>query len=106
MGGRESAAGGRVFTIELNSRNNLKDVAAPSGSGRVTIEGTIGVLRRAEFVDDSVLELTGSGGVLRVDLSREDFAKRAQKKEEVGGQSAHGSPISNSCSLLLSLPTR
>jgi len=76
MSRKESAAAAeRVFTIELDSRNNVKDVTVPRGSQRVVIEGTIGVLRRAKFVEPTVLELAGSGGVLRVDLSREDLAE-------------------------------
>jgi hypothetical protein len=43
------------------------------------MEGTIGALKYAEFVEDTVLELVGTGGVLRVDLSREDLAKPSPK---------------------------
>lgn len=77
---KESTAIERVFSIELESRNSVKDVTAPRGSQKVVIEGTIGTLRRAEFVDDAVLELAGSGGVLRVDLSREDLLRSIQKR--------------------------
>jgi len=75
MGRKDFGSVERVFTIELNSRDNVKDVAFPCGSQRVLIEGTIGALRRASFVEDNVLELIGSGGALRVDLSRKDLAK-------------------------------
>ena len=70
---------GRVFTVELNSGKGLRRVSVPNGPGRFLMEGSIGSLKRAEFVEDSVLELVGSGGVLRVDLSREDLAKRTEK---------------------------
>ena len=70
----------RVFTLEINSCEDLKKVSIPDGRGRLLIEGTIGQLKRAEFVEDTVLELVGSRGVLRVDLSRGDFIK-AQSKE-------------------------
>jgi len=80
----ESAAVERVFTIELDARSNLKDVSAPRGSDRVVIEGTIGALQRARFVEDTVLELTGSGGVLRVDLSRDDLAE--SKARPIAGE--------------------
>lgn len=75
MGKNGSSTVGRVFTLELNLRSNVREVAVPGGSQRVVIEGTIGALRRAEFVDETVLEVRGSGGVLRVDLSPEDLAK-------------------------------
>lgn len=61
--------------MELDTRSNVRDIALPYGSQRVVIEGTIGSLSRAAFVEDGVLELTGSSGVLRVDLSKEDLAK-------------------------------
>jgi hypothetical protein len=80
MGPRESALGKRVFTIELNSRSSLNDVIMPGGPQRVVIEGTIGILRQARFVDEAVLELLGSEGVLRVDLTNEDLTKGAQNR--------------------------
>ena len=73
---------GRVFTIELNSGSDLKKVNVPNGMRCLLVEGTIGSLRRAEFVEDTVLELVGSRGVLRVDLSREDLSKSAHRRKE------------------------
>jgi hypothetical protein len=49
------------------------------------MEGTIGALKHAEFVEDAVLELVGTNGVLRVDLSREDLAKPSQRSR-MGGE--------------------
>ena len=72
----------RVFTIELNSGNDLRKVNVPNGTRRVLVEGTIGSLAHAEFVEDAVLELVGSRGVLRVDLSREDVPKRTHERDE------------------------
>jgi len=73
---------GRIFNIELNSRNELKRLDLPSGAQHILVEGTIGVLNHAEFVEDAVLELVGTGGVLRVDLSPEDLAKRLATTKE------------------------
>lgn len=70
----------RVFTVELNSGSDLKKVNVPDGAQRILMEGTIGTLKHAEFVEDTVLELVGTEGVLRVDLSREDLAKPSQKQ--------------------------
>ena len=75
----ESDGKGRAFVIELDSGDCLKKVSIPNGNQRILIEGTIGKLKRAEFVEDLVLELVGAGGVLRVDLAREDLAKRTEK---------------------------
>jgi len=71
----KAAEKGRVFTIELNSSNELRRVNVPNGSQRILLEGTIGVLKNAEFVEDAVLELVGTGGVLSVDLSPGDLSK-------------------------------
>ena len=72
--------------MEFDPRSNLNDVSAPRGSERVAIEGTIGALLRARFVEDSELELPGSGGVLRVDFSLEYLAKStADCRREVTG---------------------
>ena len=63
----------RVFTVELDSGSDLRKLNVPNGSQRILMEGTIGYLNHADFVEDAVLELVGSEGVLRVDLSREDL---------------------------------
>jgi len=64
----------RVFTLELNSGKGLKKVNVPDGTQRLLMEGTIGTLKRAKFVEGAILELIGTEGTLRVDLSLEDLA--------------------------------
>ena len=83
MAALENGRGGhpRVFTIELKSGSDLKKLSVPNGAERFLMEGTIGSLKRADFVEDAVLELVGSEGVLRVDLSREDLTVRRGAKE-------------------------
>jgi hypothetical protein len=78
----KNGKGELVFTVELKSRGNVKNVALSNGAQGVLIEGTLGALKRAEFVEDIVLEVTGDNGVLRVDLAREDLAKQTRKAEE------------------------
>ena len=65
----------RVFTVELHSKSDVKNLVVQNGIQRTVIEGTIGALKHADFVEDTVLELVGTRGVLRVDLAREDLAK-------------------------------
>jgi len=72
----------RVFTVELNSGSDLRKVNVPNGTQRILVEGTIGTLEHARFVEDTVLELVGSGGVLRVDLAREDLEKPSRRELE------------------------
>ncbi len=76
--GRKNACG---FTIELESRNQVKSVAVPNGAQGVLIEGTIGTLKRVGFLDGVVLEVAGENGTLRVDLARDDLAKHASNAE-------------------------
>lgn len=63
----------RVFTIELDSGDALKKVNVPNGTRRILLEGTIGSLKKARFLEGAILELVGTEGVLRVDLSRKDM---------------------------------
>ena len=71
----------RVFTVELNSKSDVKNLSVQDGVRRTVIEGTIGALKHAGFVEDTVLELVGTRGVLRVDLARNDLAKSSHGKE-------------------------
>lgn len=76
---RKAAADERFFSLDLKSRNAVRAASIGNGNGdRVTMEGTIGALERAGFVEDTVLELEGTEGILRVDLSKEDLVKHSQ----------------------------
>ena len=73
----------RVFTVELKSRQNLKNVTLNNGcSDSVLLEGTIGELMQANFTEDIILEVVGKDGVLRVDL-REDEITKKQKQTTI-----------------------
>ena len=66
----------RFFTIELKSKTNLKNVALSNGSNEtVLIEGTIGKLEQAEFEEGVILQIIGTQGILRVDLSQNEITK-------------------------------
>ena len=56
-----------MFTIELKSKSDVKNVSL-DGDEKIFIEGSIGSLKRAQFLEDLVLEVIGSNGELRVDL--------------------------------------
>ena len=56
----------RVFSVELKSRRNLKNVTLTnSSSDSVLVEGTIGELVQATFAEGIILEVVGKNGVLR-----------------------------------------
>ena len=66
----------RIFSIELKSRANLKNVTLTNGGPEnVLLEGTIGTLQRAEFAEDLILEVIGDKGVLRINLCSADINK-------------------------------
>ena len=78
----------RVFSVELKSKRNLKNVTLTNGSSdSVLVEGTIGELVQATFAEGIILEVVGRNGVLRIDL-REDEIKKSpsQNHPEVKNQ--------------------
>ena len=79
----------RVFSVELNSKHNLKNLTLTSGgSDTVLLEGSIGELIQATFTEGIILEITGKNGVLRVDLGEDEIKKSQQqtnKSEQNGG---------------------
>jgi len=67
----------RSFSIELESKNDLKTVTMTNGSSDgVLVEGTIGDLVQAGFIEDLILEVIGKNGVLRVNLEPKELKKR------------------------------
>ena len=62
------------FSIDLVSKEHLDIVSIiDKGSKSVTIEGSLGILQKVEFMDGSVLVVMCENGVLRVDLSLADI---------------------------------
>jgi len=72
----------RSFSVELKSKVNLKNITLNNDSQEnALIEGTIGKLEHAEFVDDMVLEVLGKKGVLRIDISENEIKGKVKKNE-------------------------
>ena len=72
----------RVFSIELKSKNSLKNVTLVNGScDSVLIEGTIGEQVQATFAEGVILEVVGKNGMLRLDLAEDDIKKISQQKQ-------------------------
>jgi hypothetical protein len=77
---RKTSSKERVFSIELKSKRNLKNITLTNGSSdSVLVEGTIGELVQATFAEGIILEVIGKDGILRVDLG-EDEIKKASKQ--------------------------
>jgi len=72
---------GRIFAVELRSKRSLRSVSLGNVmKDEVLIEGSLGSLVGATFHDD-FLEVAGTQGTLRVDLSRDDLAKHVSNAE-------------------------
>jgi hypothetical protein len=69
----------RSFSIELKSKGFLKSITLNNEfREKALIEGTIGELEHAEFVDDVILEVLGSKGILRIDIGENEIRRRGK----------------------------
>ena len=69
----------RFFSVELKSKKSLKNVTIANGpSESVLVEGTVGKLVQAAFVEDVILEVVGEKGVLRINLEPKELKKKVQ----------------------------
>jgi len=74
----------RTFSLELKSKENLKNVNLTNGSHEsVLIEGTLGELEHACFEEDIILEIAGQRGVLRINLHENEIKKKTSPSDEV-----------------------
>jgi hypothetical protein len=70
----------RSFSIELTSKLKLKTVALNGDAAQnVLIEGTLGELKSACFVALDILEVRGSAGTLRVNISQHEILEVKQQ---------------------------
>ena len=64
----------RFFSIELEGKSSLKSATlASSENNEVLVEGTIGKLMQAEFVEDVVLQVCGTKGILRINIKEKEI---------------------------------
>jgi len=70
----------RFFSVELKSKAHLKNVTLTNGSAdSALIEGSLGELVQATFEEDVILEVVGTKGTFRINLSRSEI-KEAKKQ--------------------------
>ncbi len=66
--------GERFFSVELKSKAHLKNVTLTNGSvDSALIEGTLGGLLQATFAEDEILEVVGTKGTFRINLSQHEI---------------------------------
>ncbi|MCW4051313.1 MAG: hypothetical protein NWE89_16435 [Candidatus Bathyarchaeota archaeon] len=73
----------RGFTAEINSKQYVKNISISNEAhNRVLFEGTFGELEEVYMVEDKVLEIKGTHGTLRIDVTKEEL-ERIFKSENV-----------------------
>ncbi len=70
----------RFFSIELGSKANLKNLSLTNGSDdSALVEGTIGKLVEAGFVEGELLEIVGDKGIFRINLTPSELNSSPQR---------------------------
>jgi len=69
-----------MFSIELKSKEHVKRVALSNeNGGNVLIEGFLGKLQDLSFTEGIMLEIQGTNGTLRMDLSEKELERLLPK---------------------------
>jgi hypothetical protein len=77
---------GHTFSVEISSKMHVKQISLSNhGPERVLVEGNIGELEEIALTEDCALEVTGTKGVLRIDMTMNELAK-VLKSEAVDNQ--------------------
>lgn len=59
------------FSIELESKTSLKSFSLTNDdNNNALVEGTLGKLVNARFIEDEILEIIGEKGIFRINLMR------------------------------------
>ena len=66
---------GRSFSVEIKSKNYLDKISILDDDQGVLIEGELGELCSLSLHEDKLLEIQGSKGVFRIEVTREELAK-------------------------------
>ena len=66
---------GRSFSVEIKSKKYLDKISILDDDQGVLIEGEYGDLCYLSLHDDSLLEIQGSDGVFRIELTRSELAR-------------------------------
>ncbi|MFX0107541.1 MAG: hypothetical protein ACFE7R_04590 [Candidatus Hodarchaeota archaeon] len=75
----------RDFSIELTSYKHWLSILSTDMNGGVLLEGTLGKLQYASFVEPEILEVKGSYGVLRLHLRLCEITVSDSAKKCTGG---------------------
>ena len=80
MSTRPKKADEHLFSIELKSRDFIKNLALQtSEAGKVLIEGFLGKLENLSLTEGLMLEINGVNGSLKMDLSEAELERLLSK---------------------------
>ena len=80
MSTRPKKADEHLFSIELKSRDFIKNLALQtSEAGKVLIEGFLGKLENLSLTEGLMLEINGVNGSLKMDLSEAELQRLLSK---------------------------
>ncbi len=72
----------RDFSVELKSSEHLTQLSTSNSSnGGVLIEGTLGKLQHATFIEATILEVKGDCGVLRLNVKKNEITNTEEPTE-------------------------
>ena len=71
----------RYFSLEMSSKDYLEKINIQQGHGGVLLEGNLGEFKKVVLLEDTLLELQCTNGVLRFDVTRNELTKALQKEE-------------------------
>lgn len=74
----------RGFTAEISSKQYVKNISISNEAhDRVLFEGIFGELVELYMVEDKVLEIKGTEGTLRIDITKQELARIFERCESV-----------------------
>ena len=65
----------RSFSIEIKSKNYLDKISINDANQGVLIEGEYGELCCLSLLEDKLLEIQGSNGIFRIEVTLEELTK-------------------------------
>jgi len=68
------------FSLELEGKEHLKRFSILNDSGnRVLLEGFVGELKEISLIEGSMLEVRGSNGILRIEMTEQELTRALKK---------------------------
>ena len=72
----------RGFSVEMLSKKHVKTISMSDEThDKVLFEGNLGELEELGMVEETILEIKGANGILRVDLTEEELRKMLSGQE-------------------------